>query len=366
MQLFQCSYCQHPIYFDNTQCTVCQHHLGFDAQYMHMLALQPGQRAGEFVEAVTQKAYRFCQNHQHQVCNWIIPFDSPEQFCPACRLNRIIPDLNQPQYYCRWQKIELAKHRLVYALLRWNLPLLSKLESPERGLVFDFKANPNDDRAPKVMTGHASGVITLNIAEADNVERMMAKQNMAEVYRTLLGHFRHEIGHYYWDVLVANSDYLARFRQLFGDERACYQQAVKDYYQHGAPSNWMDAYISAYATMHPWEDWAESWAHYLHIVDVLETATSFGMSIHPQIVHEEQHFMYFKQRENPYFLTDFNEIFQAWLPVAFAMNSVNRSMGQEDFYPFVISPKVMEKLQLIHQVIHGLPPISDNPIPVDG
>jgi hypothetical protein len=89
----------------------------------------------------------------------------------------------------------------------------------------------------------------------------------------LLGHFRHEVGHYFWDRLVATDPHqLEEFRVLFGDDRQDYGEALKRHYDEGAPANWQDTYISMYATMHPWEDFAETWAHYLHIVDTLETA----------------------------------------------------------------------------------------------
>ncbi|GAA5558270.1 uncharacterized protein Rv2568c [Acinetobacter schindleri] len=352
MQLFKCSHCHQPVYFDNNYCTACQHLLGFDSSTMLMVALESNADGSILTEPDTQAKYRYCANAEYAVCNWVIPQEDPHDFCLACRLNRVIPNLNEPHYRLRWHKIELAKHRLVYSLLRWKLPLQSRQENPESGLAFDFKANPNSPDEPKVMTGHDNGVITLNIAEADDVERAMERKNMEELYRTLLGHFRHEIGHYYWDVLVDNTEFLEPCRQLFGDERMDYQEALDRHYHQGPPADWMERYISTYATMHPWEDWAETWAHYLHIVDVLETADSFGMQIHPHVVEErDDQFMTLVKRINPYYTCNFDEIYQAWLPVAFAMNSLNRSMGQDDFYPFLINPVVQQKLKFIHDVI---------------
>lgn len=355
MQLFQCSQCWQPIYFDNTQCTSCGALLGFDAQQMKMVALRASataQDAHTYFECQTGQAYYFCQNYQEQVCNWVIARSntSANLFCQACRLNRVIPDLADLKARLRWKKIETAKHHLIYALLQWRLPLHNKLQQPDTGLAFDFKAT--NDLNEMVLTGHMQGVITLNIAEADDIEREMAKNSMAELYRSVLGHFRHEIGHYYWDVLVAKSDCLSAFRQLFGNEQVCYQQELHRHYQQGAPLGWRDSHISAYATMHPWEDWAETWAHYLHIVDVLETAETFGIQIQPNISSTMQALHLPRQQQNPYFCDDFEQIYQAWLPVAFAMNSLNRSMGQNDFYPFLINPKVKEKLRFVHQVIH--------------
>lgn len=352
MQLFQCSYCTQPVYFDNYSCTHCQHVLGFDAKHTQMLALTGPNAVGAFTETQTQKNYKFCMNKQYEVCNWLLDLEDPNDFCLACGLNRVIPDLNDLKYRQRWHKIELAKHRLIYSVLRWQLPLENKVQNPNQGLAFDFKADPNCPNEPKVMTGHDNGLITLNIAEADDVERAMARDQMDEVYRTLLGHFRHEIGHYYWDVLVDGTAFLEPCRALFGDERMDYQAALDRHYQNGPAPDWMSRYISPYASMHPWEDWAETWAHYLHIVDVLETADAFGIQIRPQVVQDQDdHVMTLATPLEPYTAQDFDSIYQAWLPVAFAMNSLNRSMGQEDFYPFVINTQVQDKLRFIHEVI---------------
>lgn len=353
MHIFNCSACQHPVYFDNLSCTACGHKLGFDAQKMDMVALQTSDhQPNVWLNPTTKSAYKFCSNQQYGVCNWVVSAEDTAHYCVACRVNRVIPNLSDFEYRQRWHKIELAKHRLIYSLLRWKLPVQSKVENPETGLAFDFKADLNCPNEPRVLTGHNNGLITLNIAEADDVERAMARDNMDEVYRTLLGHFRHEIGHYYWDILVDQTEYLAPCRALFGDERASYQEALDRHYHEGAPDNWREYYISSYATMHPWEDWAETWAHYLHIVDVLETVYTFGIHIHPQVVADQTtHFMHLSNAIDPYARHSFDEIYQAWLPVSFAMNSLNRSMGQEDFYPFVINQAVREKLKFIHEVI---------------
>ena len=351
MQLFECGHCLQTVYFDNTHCTACGAMLGFDAQQMDMVSLHPDPDNDQYYqEEKSQTRYVFCANYHEGACNWVIDAKQHDKFCIACRLNRVIPNLSDLEHHRRWRKIELAKHRLIYALLQWQLPLKSKVEDPERGLAFDFKATLTEDE--RVLTGHDSGLITLNIAEADDIEREMAKNNMAELYRSVLGHFRHEIGHYYWDVLVDQSEFLLPFRQLFGDERLDYQEALQRHYEQGAPLDWSERYISAYATMHPWEDWAETWAHYLHIVDVLETADTFGIKIQPKLASHQPN-MHLVQHQNPYFCEDFETIYQAWLPVAFAMNSLNRSMGHDDFYPFLINQKVKEKLSFVHKVIQS-------------
>ncbi|MDN3690455.1 zinc-binding metallopeptidase family protein [Cyclobacterium jeungdonense] len=346
MKLFQCSHCGRPAYFENTHCSHCRTQLGFDPQSLDLLALEV--QEDHFVtKNEGQSAFRYCENKKMDGCNWLIPFSASNRFCRACALNRVIPDLANPAYKKRWQTIEIAKHRLIYALLRWNLPFSPRDEATGKGLGFDFKASQNQEN---VLTGHAFGIITMNIAEADDVERAMAKRQMDEVYRTVLGHFRHEIGHYYWDVLIAESDHLDDFRTLFGDERVSYAAALETHYQNGAPSNWQQNYISSYASSHPWEDWAETWAHYLHLVDTLETAFSFGVTINPKL---EDHPAGISTliSEDAYLCSDFSKLLQQWVPLALTLNSLNRSMGLQDSYPFVISPVIAKKLAFVHDLI---------------
>ena len=208
---------------------------------------------------------------------------SAEQFCAACRHNRTIPDLSQPDNLAHWRKIELAKHRLFYTLLKLRLPLATKAEDPA-GLAFDFIADRHTPHGHiPVMTGHDNGLITINLAEADDSERERMRRQMGEPYRTLLGHFRHEIAHYYWDRLVANSPKLAEFRETFGDERQDYTGALQQHYANGPPPDWPERFVTAYASSHPWEDFAETWAHYFHMVDTLETASAFGLSVRPKL-----------------------------------------------------------------------------------
>jgi hypothetical protein len=350
MQLFDCKNCQQTIYFENTHCISCSCLLGFDPERMQMVALE-SQPGGELLAVHNQQPFRYCDNHRYDACNWLIAADNPHQFCIACQLNDTIPDLSRPEFLERWKVIEQAKHRLIYALIKWGLPLSSKIEDPQNGLSFKFKANEDMPQGQKVLTGHANGVITLNIAEADDVEREMARNQMDEVYRTVLGHFRHEIGHYYWDILISRSQHLKAFRQLYGDERADYQAALERHYDLGPPENWRENYISAYATMHPWESWAETWAHYMHMVDTLETAYAHGLKIDPKVgSNHSSHLV--EVNENAYSCPDFEKIFQNWFAVSLMMNSLNRSMGSKDVYPFVINARVKEKLAFIHGIIH--------------
>ncbi|MBX2922015.1 MAG: putative zinc-binding peptidase [Chitinophagaceae bacterium] len=349
MKLFICTHCSQPLYFENYYCGNCGADVGFDPAVLEFIPVAENTDGRVVpVNAGDPRRYRYCSNRAYNVCNWLVPDESGNSFCKACNLNRTIPDLDKNDYHDRWKALELAKHRLVYSLLQLGLPVVSKIQDEATGLIFDFKA---DDKK-KVLTGHALGVITINISEANDIEREMARRNLDEVYRTVLGHFRHEVGHYYWDRLILNTPLLEDFRQLFGDETKNYGKALKTHYKNGAPLNWNRQFISAYASAHPWEDWAETWAHYLHMIDTLETAYAFGIGIRPKTAANTTD-LDIAVTADPYHTKDFATIIKLWMPLTIVMNSLNRSMGLPDAYPFVISASVLEKLQFIHEVCYG-------------
>ena len=350
MKLFECQHCGQLLYFENTRCESCERRLGYLPAMETVTAVEPD---GELWRALAepQQRYRFCANAAHDVCNWLIRSDRPEHFCEACRHNRTIPDLTNPENLARWRKIELAKHRLFYTILKLRLPLATRTEDPD-GLAFDFLAHGAGPHGPStpVMTGHDSGLITISLAEADDVERERQRNQMGEPYRTLLGHFRHEIAHYYWDRLIANSPYLDDFRSSFGDERQDYSKTLQRYYSDGPPADWPARFVTSYASAHPWEDFAETWAHYLHMVDTLETARAFGLSVRPKVSKGAE--LATTIDFDPH-NTGMDRIIESWLPLTFAVNSINRSMGLSDLYPFVLSPPVIVKLTFIHERIYA-------------
>jgi hypothetical protein len=293
------------------------------------------------------RVYRLCENYaKHQVCNWAINSDDPNPLCQSCRLTRVIPDLSIPENKVAWYRLEAAKRRLVYSLMEHHLPLLTRKEDPAAGLAFEFKADIPGQ--PRILTGHDEGVITVNIDEADDVQREKRRLSMHEPYRTLLGHFRHEIGHYYWDRLIKNSPRLDDFRRVFGDERYNYDAALRQHYDNGPRPNWNEHFVSAYASVHPWEDWAETWAHYLHMTDTLETAASFGMSLEPARKADPA---MPRQPLKPAHDQTFDEIINNWFPLTYALNSLNRGMGLSDAYPFILSPAAVHKLRFVHETI---------------
>ena len=358
MKSFHCT-CGQLIFFENVACIHCGRSLGFLPDLRVMSSLDPLENSdGLFTSSSSYsqgRRYKKCQNYAREsVCNWMIPPSmAHESFCVSCRLNEMIPDLSLPQNRDLWALTEAAKRRLVYSLLEIRLPLENRQDNPTGGLGFRFLANtvnPNGSLTP-VMTGHEDGIITLNIAEADDLYREKLRLAMKEPYRTLVGHFRHEIGHYYWDRVVRDTRFLEGFRALFGEERGDYDEALRNYYANGAPPNWQNRYISAYSTAHPWEDWAETWAHYLHIHDTLEVASNFGLvgrRMTLETAKNDPHPAWLDPREKT-----FEEIIEAWAQLSIALNSINRSMGLPDIYPFVLSKAVVEKLRFIAEVIAG-------------
>ena len=351
MKLFRCQVCDNIIYFENRTCGRCGHRLGYLPKLEIMAALEPGVGESWTPLAGEGGARRFCANADYDVCNWLTTPEAQDRLCVACRHNDTIPDISQASHLTAWQDIELAKHRLFYSLLRWKLPLKTRAEDPNHGLAFEFLADPPHPSGPKVMTGHDDGVVTIALAEADSAEIERRRAELAEPYRSLLGHFRHEVGHHYWDILVRDGGTLEQCRAIFGDDSQDYEAALKRHYEQGAPADWSERFVSAYATSHPWEDFAETWAHYLHIVDTLETANAFGLRIAPSVDREGAHFA--KLNFDPYAVGSIDRIVDAWAPFVVAMNSVNRAMGRPDLYPFIIAPAVVEKLRFIHDLVRG-------------
>jgi hypothetical protein len=351
LKLFSCQACGQVLFFENVRCEHCGHVLGYLPDRATISALEPLEGDAWNALAAPETTYKFCRNTAFGVCNWMVRADDEAGYCAACRHNRLIPDLNTPGNAELWAKIEAAKRRLFYTLLRLHLPLENRIDNPEHGLAFDFLADEVQSHAHGVMTGHDNGLITLALREADDAVREKVRGEMHEPYRTLLGHFRHESGHYFWDRLISGDEAkLAEFRALFGDEREDYAAALQRHYNEGAPAFWQNEFVSVYATTHPWEDFAETWAHYLHIVDTLETARSFGIKVKPRVAPSELSAVVDFDAHNA---TSMAQLIDAWLPIAFAVNSLNRSMGQPDLYPFVLAPKTIEKLAFIHALTHA-------------
>ncbi len=337
----------------------CGSQLGYETSKLTMTALVPGPASDQWwlTGGVGGTLYHFCVNRQSAAaCNWIIKVEGGstaniEKPCLACSLNRQMFDVSQPRNWHRWRELEAAKRRLISQLLALRLPVEKKIGTgPGPGIAFDMLEQMPQGKP--VLTGHHHGVITLNVAEADDAHREATRAAMHEPYRTLLGHFRHEIGHYYWDRLVRNDPAtLADFRMLFGDDRTDYAKALQKHYAEGPPWGWALTYISSYASTHPWEDWAETWAHYLHITDTVDTAASFRIDIDQAETESEPFQLKDLWRADLPGAKSFLEILNAWVRLTQVMNELARSMGQQDGYPFVLPYRAVAKLQFIHEAI---------------
>ncbi|WP_326950191.1 putative zinc-binding peptidase [Amycolatopsis sp. NBC_01307] len=325
MRTFTCPHCANLLFFENSACVVCGTDVGYDRASASMLRTTGRDR---------------CANTELAGCNW---FAAGGPLCGCCELTRTRPADEDVDALDAFRAAEAAKRRLVYQLDDLGLPVTPRSVDPRHGLAFDLLSSTDQP----VTTGHAGGVITIDLAEGDDGFREGLRARLAEPYRTLLGHFRHEIGHWYWDLLIADAP--AAFRNLFGDERADYQQALAKHYGSAPGTGWAEDHVSHYAAAHPWEDWAETFAHLLHIRDTVQTAAALGVLVagtpiapHPgsrvDAVPEDR-------------TDDVDELIATWIPLSRALNQLNRSMGKDDLYPFALSPAVQAKLRFAGAIV---------------
>lgn len=367
MRHYQCS-CGNILFFDNSVCLQCGTQVGYDPA------------ADQMVTLTDDSPFQICANGtEHHVCNWVVPRGDAAALCPSCLLNRTIPDLSVPGNLDAWHKIEIAKRRILYTLNRLGLAPISKRQDAVAGLAFVF-LRPTS--AGPVLTGHEDGVITLNVDEAEDLEREKRKEELGESYRTLIGHFRHEVAHYYWDRFFANhpddDPTLVAFREVFGDERADYNAALQRHYSQGPVASAPGTFITTYASVHPWEDWAETWAHYMHMIDGTETARSFGLSGEripiPFTPFPEEAITLPEQLTWPEGEKDeFLKLLRDWAKLSPAINEIVASLGHPSFYPFVFSDTIIRKFFFVHHMVKFFggsssdatqPPVNAAPEPV--
>jgi hypothetical protein len=335
MLAFSCPVCEHLLTFESVHCLHCGSDLGFD----------PTRGAMGTVSGDGDGLSARCVNSKLAACNWLVEADG--ELCASCRLTRTRPNDADEPGLGGFAAAETAKRRLLFELTDLGLPVESWRER-EGGLAFDLLSS---EQAP-VTTGQADGVITLDLNETDPAHRERMRLRMGEPYRTVLGHFRHEIAHYYQPILVPpGSDDESRCREVFGDDREDYSEAMGRYYETGAPAGWEQSFVSAYATMHPWEDWAETFAHYLHIRDTSQTAASYGVRVAgPSLPTADVAPLRAMPRES---IAETSAMLDAWIPLTYALNAISRSMGESDLYPFVLSPAVKAKLEFIGGLVLG-------------
>jgi hypothetical protein len=338
---FRCDSCSAKLFFENDTCLKCGKRVGFRPTDLSMSTVESAARAG----------FGQCRNWaEYAACNWFAPHGDGARYCVSCALNEVVPDLADAQRRALWILTERAKRRLIFTLLELRLPVLGvgDREPLRFRLLADERANTGAVDPPEeepVYIGHDNGRITLNVVEADDALREAIRKRLNEPYRTMLGHMRHEIGHYYWYLLVDGTPTVERFRALFGDEQVDYGAALQRYYDTGPPAEWQQSFVSAYATMHPWEDFAETWAHYIHILDTIETASASALAIGGTRLQSPLP----RDERRP-----FAEVLADWAPLTVCLNQLNRSMGVRDAYPFALSDKVAEKLGFVDALCREL------------
>ncbi len=288
MKLFECQNCGQPLYFENTRCESCGLSLGYLPECETITALKPVDGLWRALAAPSGH-YRYCANVEHGVCNWLIQSDNPEAFCAACRHNRMIPDLSQPGNLAHWRMIEIAKHRLFYTLLKLRLPLTTRPEDPD-GLAFDFlsirrnavRRRPGDDR-PRQRPDHDQprGGGRLPSANASVIRWASPIARCSAISATR-------------SPITIGAAWL-RARRPWTSSGAFSATSARTTRPRSSSimprvrrADWPEHFVTAYASAHPWEDFAETWAHYFHMVDTLETAHAFGLTVRPRLVKAER------------------------------------------------------------------------------
>ena len=341
MRAFVCEVCGAELFFENSVCVRCGSAVGYSREQ------------GTLVTVTANRP--ICANLNRCGCNWIADPASSLGLCFSCRLTRTRPADADAVGLAQYWVAEAAKRRLIFGLDELELPIM--ISDGFVGLAFDLLSSTQS----KIITGHLNGIITLDLAESNDSHREALRQSMDEPYRTVLGHFRHEIGHYFCQLLAFTTDRRNEFRTLFGDETLSYEDALQRHYSAGARRVWPDQFISAYAAMHPLEDFAEVFGHFLHIADTLQTAGEFGLLPQPE------------QRNNAFSTTGTARkprksllerpmaevVAESWLPVSKGLNQINRSMGKPDLYPFVLAPPVIAKLAFVADLVANAAPFPE-------
>ncbi|HXW81784.1 MAG TPA: putative zinc-binding metallopeptidase [Acidimicrobiales bacterium] len=392
MRAFVCRRCRELAPFESQECRRCGALLGFDPVSANLEPLHPAgpglvrfdpgcgadnpnadnPNAGNPNGGNPNSDNRWarCSRSALADCNWLVPIAEAGKPCLSCRLTLNLPPKGDEEYRDAYSKAEQAKRRLIFQLRQLDLPLTGRDEDPEAGLAFELLAS---DR--HVVTGHENGIVTIDLNETDDAFREQTRAQFGEPYRTLLGHFRHEVGHYYWARLIAKTYgdgarpgrrtghraggpaagcWLEEARCLFGDDRVDYEAARDAHYAKGPSLDWGENHVSAYAAMHPLEDWAETFAHYLHIWDAVQTAASFGVLVGGPVddrTGRRDPAKASAPSEDTAFLEGFDAVIADWLPLTLALNALNRSLGKDDLYPFELPPAVIAKLAFVHRVI---------------
>ncbi|MDM7457933.1 MAG: putative zinc-binding metallopeptidase [Paracoccus sp. (in: a-proteobacteria)] len=316
MQRFNCPACGSRVYFHNQAC-MCGQNLFYDPETRQMTGGPDG-----------------CRMRAVIGCNWTVEASSRDShgLCRSCAMSRVIPDLETGPNRALFAKAERAKRWVLANLSQW-----AWFTDADRGRKPHFLMLSEHlvGRSEQITMGHAAGEITINITEADALIRLQRQRELGEHYRSMVGHFRHELAHFLFDRLAQAPGFIEGFRSIFGDEREDYAAALARHYK--APRDPGDAFITGYATAHPHEDWAETVAHLLHLVDFTDSFVSTGLTM-PGL----------PPGFRPYEEEDTALLLAVGMAVAVAVNDINRALDNDDLYPFVLTPEVRRKITFAH------------------
>jgi hypothetical protein len=366
MHAFACPVCLGFVAFESDHCSNCRAELGLHLPGRAMVAISGGGAD------IAGRRWVRCTKYASLGCNWLVPEEQGKYYRGRCLADSLIrgePDSDDTIAVEKLVPTAIALRRLVFQLVVLGLPV-DPFWRCDGGLAFDLLSSYT--AGEKVTIGHAGGVITIDLVESLDAYRESLRVRLGEPYRTMLGHFRHEVGHYYQNILVETGRagrYLQECRRLFGDERIDYQAEIQRHYRYGAPPDWSQSFISEYATMHPWEDFAECFAHYLHIADSIDTAREAGLVLRADKVR------FAMPREivplASYDNAPIEQLLYDWHWMSLFFNRVNTAMGKAPLYPFDIPPPVVRKLGFVHRVIRDTargasPPRDEPPQPTSG
>ena len=334
MRRFPCDRCGQAVHFAAQQCPTCDGALGYDSETRSIRTLLPTAEPAMFTAWGSSRPLWRCLNTAWG-CNWTLPAHTGATWCRSCALTRGRPDDERPAALDAWARAEAAKRRLVHQLDDLGLPVVARSDAIPGGLAFDFVALPGTGG----ITGHRDGVVTLDLAEVDDRYRDDLRRQLGERFRSVIGHLRHEIGHYYWTTLVQQPGREPAVRRTFGDERVDYGDALAGHYA-GATSWDVRRFVSPYAASHPLEDWAETFAHYLHILDATGTAVAHGLLPDPA-----------GAIAGPTATLDFSAVLAAWRSLHVALDAISEAVGSPAVFPVDPLDTVTAKLVVVHELV---------------
>lgn len=155
MKTFHCDNCSKQVFFENTVCNHCGWMLGYQPEHQIMSSFTPADQTEVQADAAAEaaiesdttarwrsvnplnagKLFRQCRNYaQEEVCNWMLDDQDAHALCASCRLTAVIPSLDDAGNRILWQRLEVAKRRLLHSLWTMRLQPPPKPDDAGNGL----------------------------------------------------------------------------------------------------------------------------------------------------------------------------------------------------------------------------------------